>query len=238
MKTLITGLCTLSLLLIISCSQDSSTQSQQGTKTIQKKTTETTQSETQMEDLTEYGIANYEGNVLGGLKVGDTAPDIKLDDENGKSVTLDEKLKDGPVLLVFYRADWCPYCTKHLAEFQEKITDITDKGKASVIAISPQATKYSKEVSEKYELTYPILYDIDHVAMKDYKVFFRVTDAYNEKVFNYKGDYIQTRNDDTNPYMPVPATYMIGQDKKIKYVHYDVDYGQRADVDEALSSIL
>ncbi len=199
---------------------------------------ETPTQDTEREDLTQYGIANYEGNILGGLKVGDKAPDINLDDENGNKVSLYETLKKGPVLLVFYRADWCPYCTKHLAEFQDKINEISNTSSTSVIAISPQTQQYSKALSEEYEITFPILYDIDHVAMKDYKVFFRVTDEYNEKVYNYKGDYIQTRNDDTNPYLPVPATYMIGQDHTIKYVHYDPNYRLRADVDEALKSII
>lgn len=231
MKTLITILLSFSLLILFSCVEGSKEASKA------KKETVETITKNEMEDLTKWGIANYEGNILGGLNVGDTAPDIKLDDENGNSVSLDEKLKDGPVLLVFYRADWCPYCTKHLAEFQEKINDISNTSNASVIAISPQTSQYSKALSKKYGYTFPILYDIDHVAMKDYKVFFRVTEEYNEKIFNYKGDYIQTRNDDTNPYMPVPATYMIGQDKKIKFVHYDVNYKERADVDVALASV-
>ncbi len=232
MKQLITLLTVLVTICLFSCSQGNKEESKA------KSSTTNTTAITEAEDLTKYGIANYEGNILGGLKVGDTAPDFKLDDENGNSVSLDEKLSDGPVLLVFYRADWCPYCTKHLAEFQDNINDITEKGKASVIAISPQTSEYSKVVSDEHSLTYPILYDIDHVAMKDYKVFFRVTEEYNEKILKFKGDYIQTRNDDTNPYMPVPATYMIGQDKKIKYVHYNPDYKQRANVNEALSSIL
>jgi len=188
-------------------------------------------------DLTKHGIADFPKNELGGLKVGDIAPDFKLSNEVGEIVTLEESLKEGPVLLVFYRADWCPYCTKHLGEFQDKINDMEDNGKANVIAISPQMPEYSKKLSEENGYTFPILYDIDHVAMKDYKVFFRVTKEYNEKIFKYKGDYVQTRNGDTNPYLPVPATYMIGQDKRIKYVHYDPNYKVRGDIDEALGSI-
>lgn len=186
-------------------------------------------------DLKKYGIADYPKNVLGGLKVGDNAPDFMLKNESGEMVSLEESLSSAPVLMVFYRADWCPYCTKHLAEFQDKVNDLSDSGKANVIAISPQMPEYSKKLSEENGYTFPILYDEDHIVMKDYKVFFRVTDEYNEKILKHKGDYIQTRNGDTNPYLPVPATYLIGQDKKIKFVHYDPNYRVRADIDEALS---
>jgi len=191
----------------------------------------------EIQDLTEYGIADSPDNVLGGLQVGDIAPDFTLNNESGNSISLKEYLQEGPVLIVFYRADWCPYCTKHLAEFQDKINSIKANGNARVIAISPQLPEYSKKLSEENGYTFPILYDEDHSVMKDYKVFFRVTDAYNEKILKFKGEYIQVRNGDTHPYMPVPATYMIGQGQKIKFVHYDPNYRVRADVDEALSSI-
>lgn len=194
-------------------------------------------SDSELQDLTEFGIANYPKNVLGGLAVGDIAPDFELKNEIGKDISLKETLKEGPVLLVFYRADWCPYCTKHLAEFEEHINNMKTEGNASVIAISPQLPKYSKKLSEENGYTFPILFDEDHVVMKDYKVFFRVSKEYNEKIFKYKGDYIQTRNGDTNPYLPVPATYVIGQDQRIKFVHYDPNYRLRANIEEALTTL-
>ena len=101
-----------------------------------------TDSETTV-DLTKHGIANNKNNVLGGLMVGDLAPDIELEDERGTLISLDKKLEEGPVLLVFYRADWCSICRRHLAEFQDKINDIRDTGVASVLAISPQKQEYS-----------------------------------------------------------------------------------------------
>lgn len=226
-----TVLLSISILMLSSCSQNK----QEGNTTPQKAVAAESKSEVQ--DLAQYGIADFAKNELGGLKVGDAAPEFRLKDENGKDVSLKESLKEGPVLLVFYRADWCPYCTKHLAEFEANINSIKATGNASVIAISPQMPKYSKALSEENGYTFPILYDIDHVAMKDYKVFFRVSEAYNEKIFKFKGDYVQTRNGDTNPYLPVPATYMIGQDQRIKFVHYDPNYRERADIAEALSSI-
>ncbi len=202
-----------------------------------EQTNKTDKSQVKSNDLTKYGIAEFPKNVLGGLKVGETAPDFKLKNENGEMISLTENLKNGPVVLVFYRADWCPYCTKHLAEFQDKINGLKETDKANVIAISPQMPKYSKALSEENGYTFPILYDEDHVVMKDYKVFFRVTEEYNEKILKFKGEYIQTRNGDTDPYLPIPATYVIGQDQRIKFVHYDPNYKVRANVEEALGAI-
>ena len=188
-------------------------------------------------DLTMYGVANNRGNVLGGLKVGDTAPDISLQDHNGNLVTLDEELKKGPVVLIFYRADWCPYCTKYLDKFQQQINEIYDGGKASVLAVSPQMQKYSQALDKKHDFSFPILYDKDHQTMKDYKVFFHVTEAYNEKIVGFIGEKIEVRNGNSEPVMPVPATYLIGTDHKIKYVHYDPNYRERGNMDEVMKMI-
>lgn len=189
------------------------------------------------EDLSKHGISDNPNNVLGGLKIGDRAPDFELENQDGELISLDEKLKDGPVLLVFYRADWCSICRKHLAEFQDRIKDIEAAGQASVLAISPQKKEYSRKLSKENGYTFPILCDANHQTMKDYKVLFHVTDKYNQYIIEAKGESIEFRNGNKEPVMPVPATYMIGQDKRIKYVHYDPNYRVRADVDEALKSI-
>lgn len=40
------------------------------------------------------------------VKVGDTAPDFTLEDQNGQKVTLSESRGKSPVVLVFYRGYW------------------------------------------------------------------------------------------------------------------------------------
>ena len=188
-------------------------------------------------DLTKYGIANNPNNVLGGLKVGDRAPDIELGNQYGRKVSMEDKLGRGPVLVVFFRADWCGYCTKHLADFQERIKEFDTAGNARVLAISPQLPKYTQKLFTDNMFTFPILYDENHQTMKDYKVFYHVTDAYNEKVLKHKGERIETMNGDAEPVLPVPASFLVGQDQTIKWVHYDPDYSKRGDVGEMIEAL-
>ena len=186
-------------------------------------------------DLTQYGIADNPDNVLGGLKIGDNAPDFTLLNQDGKHVSLDAILKHGRVLLVFLRAEWCSYCVRHLKEFQDNLQEIHDAGNVKVIAISPQQRSYMQQFHDENQLSFPILYDEDHSVMKDYKVFFHVTDKYNDYIEKAKGNRIEVFNGDTEPVMPIPATYLIGQDKTVKYVHYDPDYKKRSDVKKLIA---
>lgn len=188
-------------------------------------------------DLTKYGIANNPENVLGGLKKGDKAPDFNILDQDGKEKSLEASLSEGPVLLVFLRAEWCSFCVKHLKEFQDNIQDIHDAGAVQVIAVSPQKSSYMQKFHQENQLTFPILHDKDHSVMKDYKVFFHVTDKYNGYIEKAKGKRIEVFNGDAKAIMPIPATYLIDQDKIIKYVHYDPDYKKRSDVKKVIAQL-
>jgi peroxiredoxin len=42
------------------------------------------------------------------LKIGQAAPDFTLPDAFGKQVSLNELLARGPVVISFYRGEWCP----------------------------------------------------------------------------------------------------------------------------------
>lgn len=188
-------------------------------------------------DLTKYGIANNSRNVLGGLKVGDLAPDFTALSNRGQNITLSEATEHDRVLLTFFRGDWCGYCTKQLEEFQSNLKELSKINDARVLAITPQQMSGIREMSRKVSLHYSIIPDDDHQIMKDYKVFFHVTDAYNKKIVDSKGKSLDAMNGDSSPVLPVPATYIIGKDMRIKYVFYDPDYSNRPSMDELMAAL-
>ncbi len=183
------------------------------------------------QDLTKFGIADSPDNHLGGLKVGDTAPEFSGKDQNGNAISLSEKLKKGPVVLFFYRGYWCPVCNRYLSRFQEKLSILTAKG-ASVIAVTPETAENANKTIEKTGLSIPVISDSDLSIMNSYQVAFHVTEDYQGKIRQYlKADIAETNgSDEAN--LPVPATYIIGQDGKITYAFYNPDYKQRASVSE------
>ena len=56
-----------------------------------------------------------------GLKVGHQAPDFTLKNALGNKVSLYEQLNKGPVVLVFYRGAWCPFCNMHLHSLNKSL---------------------------------------------------------------------------------------------------------------------
>src|ERR1700691_5089161 len=57
------------------------------------------------------------------LKIGNATPDFILPDVHGEPVRLRALLDNGPVVVVFYRGGWCPYCNLHLRGFQRRLKE-------------------------------------------------------------------------------------------------------------------
>ena len=72
--------------------------------------------------------------------------------------------------------------------------------------------------------------------MKLYKVNFEVDE---KTIANYKGYGIDfdKANGSNGANLPVPATYIIGKDGKIKYVFFNTDYKKRASVQDILNNL-
>ncbi len=170
-----------------------------------------------------------------GLKLGDQAPGFTTKDKEGKEIDLKNLLKRGDVVLIFYRGQWCPYCNKQLQKVNDSLSLITAKG-ASVIAITPETAENIAKTIEKTKASFPIVEDKNLSIMKAYKVNFAVDKATVEKYKGYGIDFAKA-NGDNGENLPVPATYIIGKDGKIKYVFFDEDYRKRPSVKELLEKL-
>ena len=186
--------------------------------------------------ITAFALISKDDEVATqGLKVGDVAPGFYGIDQAGKQINLSKVIENGPVVLIFYRGYWCPYCNKHLSQLQDSLKLILDKG-ASVIAVSPELPEYAEKTISKTGASFSIISDTTHQIMKDYKVDYTVGEG---KAFMYKvfGMNIEKTNGDDSNTLPVPSTYIIDINGKIKYVHFNSDYKQRASISEILKKL-
>lgn len=170
------------------------------------------------------------------LKVGDKAPDIVGVDQNGSSISSTEILENSKILMVFYRGNWCPHCKKHLGMLQEHLNDFIEKG-VYVIVVTPESVEKTKETADMWHINFSIVHDTDNKIMNDYKVAFEVNEENVPNYYNIVSSRVNEYNVNNNKVLPVPATYIIGQDGKISYVQYDPDYKNRSDFTEILKML-
>lgn len=170
-----------------------------------------------------------------GLFINSKAPDFRAMDQEGNEIRLKDVLKQGPVVLVFYRGYWCPYCNKYLMRLQDSLSLIRDKG-AQVIAISPQLTEGTQKTKEKINPAYLLVSDEGGKIMKSYGVAFAVDEKTLGRYRNADIDLV-TINGQSSASLPIPAIYIINKEGTILYRFFDSDYKKRASIREILSNL-
>jgi peroxiredoxin len=141
------------------------------------------------------------------IAVGGVAPDFTLNDQNGKSVTLSKVGKT--TVLVFYRAFWCPFCARQLAELRSLLKP---NESVALFAISPDDAEKSKGLAAKIakdgkgDVNFPLLSDAGHKMVDAYGLFDPV----------YVGQDVEG--------IPHPAVYILDKNRKIVWAKVETDY--------------
>lgn len=161
-----------------------------------------------------------------GLEVGDEAPDFSLPNALGRRVRLYHELARGPVVLVFFRGAWCPYCNMHLAALQESLPAFRERG-ARVIAVTPQTPDHSRGQIEEDAIGFELLSDLDSSVAKAYGLNFRVADELSDLYKARFGLDLADYNGPRRYELPVPATFVIDRGGIIRAAFAETDYTKR-----------
>lgn len=175
------------------------------------------------------------GVVEKSLGVGDRVPDFDLPNAKGESVRFSGLLEDGPVVVSFYRGGWCPYCNLELRALQEKLPEIEDLG-ASLLAISPEQPDSSLSTAEKNSVSFDVLSDEGNEVARQFGLVFELPMVLRP-LYEKFGIDLLTSNGDESFTLPVPATYVVGQDGAVLGCYVDMDYSTRMDPEAVLTAL-
>jgi peroxiredoxin len=181
-------------------------------------------------DAESMGAADAFPDALG---VGAIAPLFALPDARGGELALADLLARGPVVLVFYRGAWCPYCNLQLAAYQGALAEIHAAG-AELVAVSPQTPDQSLSLAEQRDLAFPVLSDAGNRVANDYGLVFTSAE---EPVATLRelGVELSAFNGDDSNTLPAPSTFVIGQDGRIRFASVTGDYRWRVGPEEVLA---
>ena len=166
-------------------------------------------------------------------KVGERAPGFELPDAKGELVRSRDLLAQGPLVLTFYRGNWCPYCTTELEALQEALDEIRTLG-ASLVAVSPQTEKRNESIERQASLGFPVLSDRGNRAAAEYGLVYAMP-ADLKAVYEGFGIRLPLYNGDDSWTLPIPARFVIGADGVIRYAAASPDYTVRPEPAETLA---
>jgi peroxiredoxin len=167
--------------------------------------------------------------------IGDVLPPFLLPDENGRLVSLNDFSDASSVVISLNRGHWCTYCRVEFESLQSIYDQIRQRGGA-VIAITPDREVYARRLKADCGLSYPVLSDMDNAyAMSLNLVVWcgdEVRDIYRSIGWNL--DAFQANN---GWMVPIPATYVVAPDGRVKARFVDPDFRRRMEPADIMDAI-
>lgn len=169
------------------------------------------------------------------LNVGANAPSFSLRDSTAKLVASKDLLKQGNIVLVFYRGAWCPFCNTYLHKLQTRLMDITAAG-GKLVAVSVENPDASMAIAKKNDVQFTVLSDTNLDVARKFGIVYELPAETNEKYKTYGID-LAKRNSMEKPELPLSATYIIDKKGKIVYAFLEPDYKKRAEPDVIIENL-
>lgn len=161
------------------------------------------------------------------LNVGGKMPSFTLIDAGKKSVSSGDLLKQGNLVLVFYRGAWCPFCNLYLRNLQKSLGEIEANG-GKLVAISVENPDNSLSVTQKNELNFTVLSDPNLDTSRKFGIVYQLSPETDVKYKGYGIDLVK-QNKTATPDLPLSATYIVKQNGEIVYAFLEPDYTKRAE---------
>ncbi len=154
---------------------------------------------------------SHDGFLQNVLPEGAAFPDFMLPSAEGKLVSLDSRLAQGPVVVSFFRGEWCPFCRLMLAALTEALPEIEAAGGT-------------------------LLGDVDFGVGLAAGVVFRIPKLYRARCESSGLNFPQ-RHGNAAWCLPVPATFILTPDGKVAWRFVDVDFSHRAEPADIIAAL-
>jgi peroxiredoxin len=171
----------------------------------------------------------------GVLRAGDQMPEFVLPNVEGELVFSDELLARGPLVVCFFRGLWCPFCSATLQALQETLPEIEASG-ATLVTVTPATGDYAAEVKLKLGLSFEVLSDVDSGTGLRFGAVYKAPEAYRAALLSYEIDLAEQHGDDSW-LLPLPATFIAGQDGVLRYAQASGDVTNRTEPETILNEI-
>ena len=165
---------------------------------------------------------------------GDPLPPFVLPDDSGHMVSLNELLTRGPVAVTFHRGHWCPYCRININALVQAHQEIAAQG-GQIVAIMPDRQKFIADFRSESKVPFPILTDIDN----GYALSLNLTiwvGAELQKLMEGRRNLPEFHGNSSWT-LPIPATFVVGRDGRIRARFMDPDYRKRMAIADMLAAL-
>lgn len=137
---------------------------------------------------------------------------FELPDQLDYPWSLSGQLETGPVMLVFYRGDWCPYCNGQLASYARQFAAFEKRG-TQLVGVSVDPPRNNARLVGKLLLPFPLLSDPEGELARRLGLW------------------------DPDEGLAVPSIVVIDQSAEVRYLYSGSDFADRPEDDEVFAAL-
>jgi len=167
------------------------------------------------------------------VAVGGPAPAFEAREVNGKPYHFTPKALKQPVLMIFYRGGWCPYCNAHLHDLKSVEPRIRALGYEVLFLSTDRPELLYSSLEEKVQ--YHIVSDASMNAARAMGVAYRL-DAQAFKRLQDYGIDLESTQGTTNHELPVPSVFIVDRGGTVRFRYFNPDYKVRLDAASVLAA--
>ena len=170
--------------------------------------------------------------------LGDKALNFSLPKEDGQEINLEDLLSNGPVILNFFRGNFCEFCKLELKALQRSLHEF-QRYNATLIGISPSVVSIQTlGDGDSPVYSYSILSDLGNKVAASYGLRYKLSNEL-ENMFDAFGiDLEENFGENDENTLSIPATFVVNTDKKIIFKFADSDYTKRAEPADIIASLI
>jgi peroxiredoxin len=168
-------------------------------------------------------------------RVGEKIPDFLLRTPGGEPTRLSSLLASGPVVLVFVRGAWCPFCDKQLQELADRAAAFVE-AKAQLVIVAPEAGDVEGGV-KSLDLPLTILLDPEQLVAEILGLTYRVNAKLRASLVEKLGVLLPKRCGVARWELPIPSTFVVDPDATVRAAWTSADPAVRPSADDILAAL-
>ena len=184
--------------------------------------------------LLQRSIQRKVNNGIGSAALGEGGffPRFSLPNAAADAISSEDLVTGGPLGGCFYRGGWCPYCNLELRAYQEILPQIRALG-ADFVAISPQLPDEALAMVAKADFGFEVLSDTGNSMAEHLGLMVELSPAVAD-VYRSLGQDLERINGNSRWTLPIPATYIIDVEHRVKLAFVNPDYALRLEPSRVL----
>jgi peroxiredoxin len=166
------------------------------------------------------------------IEPGSEAPAFIAKEVDGATFRFDPAHLKHPVLLIFYRGGWCPYCNAHLHDLRLVEPKILALGYRVLFLSTDRPEILYSSLKEK--VNYHLLSDSNLDAARAFGIAYRLDDATFAKMKSFGVDLEATQGNGLRQ-LPVPSVFIVDHTGIVRFRYCNPDFRVRLDAASILA---